>query len=65
MASFSTFLQSKTLPNDLGSTRLSKLQSLLTSVSSAEIRDSWRQIAITLTDPEKGERKAHACAIAC
>src|SRR5215469_7231792 len=23
------------------------------------------QIAITLTDPERGERKAHACAIAC
>jgi hypothetical protein len=28
-------------------------------------KDGWRNIAITLIIPEKGEGKAHTCVIAC
>jgi hypothetical protein len=28
-------------------------------------RDTWRKIAITLIDPEKGEGKAQSCVNAC
>ena len=34
------------------------------TTSAVQVRRRWRKIAISLRIPGKGERKAHACAIA-